>query len=65
MEYTVQLSGVVNEVYAEMVQLRLRAILHTDSARLASAIRTIATRRRVAYRDVEAGLDSALAFRRF
>lgn len=63
MELTLRVSAVVSDVYAEMVALRLRGDLHTDSARLSSAIRTIATRRNLAYNVVEADLDLALAYR--
>lgn len=58
--------GVVREVHAVMVELRLREAqqFRTDSARLAQAIRTIAARRRVRYSEVENDLDEALAYRR-
>lgn len=64
MELTLRTSAVVSDVYAEMVTLRLRGDLHTDSARLAAAIRTIATRRGVRFNVIESDLDAALAYRR-
>lgn len=52
------------EVWKQMVELRERGDVRRDSARLSSAIRTIAERRGVRFQEVESALDGALAFRR-
>lgn len=56
--------AIIAEVHAQMVLLRTRNEIHSDSGRLASAIRTIAKRRSVRFDAIEAELDGALAYRR-
>lgn len=46
--------AIVSEVYNEMVSLRVRAVVLTDSRRLDRAIRCIATRRHVAFKEIVA-----------
>lgn len=55
--------AIVWEVYGEMVQLRLRDTQQRDSARLACAIRGVATRRKMKFAEIEEALDQALAYR--
>jgi hypothetical protein len=56
--------AIVNEVYNEIVSLRVRDIVRNDSARLSCAIRTIGSRRKVRLVEIEQALDQALAYRR-
>jgi hypothetical protein len=55
---------VVNEVYNEMVALRVRDTVRSDSARLSCAIRSVGSRRKVRLVEIEQALDQAMAYRR-